>query len=86
MTQRSTRQREYADMGRDFQRRQREFQEDLNARRNEELQQVMERANKAVKQVAEQRNLTWCCRKRCMRECQVTSPTRSLKISQFGHQ
>ena len=52
-TQRSTRQREYADMGRDFQRRQREFQEDLNARRNEELQQVMERANKAVKQVAE---------------------------------
>lgn len=52
-SQRAARQREYAEMGRDFQRRQREYQEDVNARRNEELQQVMERANRAVKQVAE---------------------------------
>ena len=52
-TQRASRQREFAEMNRDFQRKQREFQEDLNGRRNEELQQVLDKANKAVKQVAE---------------------------------
>ena len=52
-TQRSARQKEGAEMGRDLQRRQREFQEDLNGRRNEELQQVLDRATKAVKQVAD---------------------------------
>ena len=49
----ASRQREFAEMNRDFQRKQREFQEDLNGRRNEELQQVLDKANKAVKQVAE---------------------------------
>ena len=52
-SQRATRQREFADLGRDYQRKQREFQEDLNGRRNEELQQVLEKAGKAIKQVAE---------------------------------
>ena len=52
-TQRSTRQRQFADQDREFQRKRREFQEDLNARKNEELQQVPEKANKVVKQVAE---------------------------------
>ncbi len=52
-TQRSARQKEGAELGRDYQRRQREFQEDLNGRRNEELQQVLDRATKAVKQVAD---------------------------------
>lgn len=52
-TQKATRQKEFAEQGRDFQRKQREFQEDLNGRRYEELQQVLEKANKAVKQVAE---------------------------------
>lgn len=52
-TQRVTRQRQLVDMDRDFQRRQREFQEDLNLRKNEELQQVLERANRVIKQVAE---------------------------------
>jgi len=52
-SQRISRQKEFADQSREFQRRQREFQEDLNARRNEELQQVLDKANKAVKQVAE---------------------------------
>ena len=51
--QRATRQKEFAELGRDFQRKQREFQEDLNGRRNEELQQVLDKATKAVKQVAE---------------------------------
>lgn len=52
-SQRAGRQKEFAEMSRDLQRKQREFQEDLNGRRNEELQQVLEKANKAVKQVAE---------------------------------
>ena len=52
-SQRSARQKEGAELGRDLQRRQREFQEDLNGRRNEELQQVLDRATKVVKQVAD---------------------------------
>ncbi len=52
-SQRASRQKEFAEQSRDFQRKQREFQEDLNGRRNEELQQVLDKANKAVKQVAE---------------------------------
>jgi outer membrane protein len=52
--QRASRQKEGAELNRDFQRKQREYQEDLNGRRNEELQQVLEKANKAVKKVAEE--------------------------------
>jgi len=52
-SQRVPKQKEFAEMNRDFQRKQREFQEDLNGRRNEELQQVLDKANKAVKVVAE---------------------------------
>jgi outer membrane protein len=47
------RQRELADMDKDFQRRQREFREDLNQRRNEELATVLDRTNKVIKQIAE---------------------------------
>lgn len=50
---RMRRQRELADMDKDFQRRQREFREDLNQRRNEELSAVLERTNKVIKQIAE---------------------------------
>ena len=53
-TDRQAKEREFNDLNRDFQRKQREFREDLNQRRNEELAQVLERANKAVKQIAEQ--------------------------------
>jgi len=52
-SQRVTRQRQLVDQDRDFQRKQREFQEDLNLRKNEELQTVLERANRVIKQVAE---------------------------------
>jgi outer membrane protein len=52
-SQKAARQKEFAETSRDFQRKQREFQEDLNGRRNEELQQVLDKANKAVKQVAD---------------------------------
>jgi len=50
---RTRRQREIAEMDRDFQRRQREFREDLNQRRNEELSVVLEKANRAIKEIAE---------------------------------
>jgi outer membrane protein len=48
------RQREIADLDKDFQRKQREFREDLNQRRNEELAIVLERVTKVIKQIAEQ--------------------------------
>ena len=53
-SQRGSRQKEFAELNRDFQRKQREYQEDLNGRRNEELQQVLEKATKAVRVVAEE--------------------------------
>jgi outer membrane protein len=52
-SQRGSRQKEFAELNRDFQRKQREYQEDLNGRRNEELQQVLEKATKAVRAVAD---------------------------------
>ncbi len=52
---RQRRQREVADLDREFQRKQREFREDLNQRRNEELAQVLERANRVIRSIAEQR-------------------------------
>jgi outer membrane protein len=53
-TQRRNKEREFGDLNREFQRRQREFREDLNQRRNEELAQVVEHANRVIKQIAEQ--------------------------------
>ena len=52
-SQRAARQKQIIEQDREFQRKQREFQEDLNARKNEDLQQVLDRANKVIKQVAE---------------------------------
>ncbi len=53
-SERAKRQREFSDLERDFQRKQREFREDLNQRRNEELAQVVEKANRVIRQIAEQ--------------------------------
>ncbi|NTV10256.1 MAG: OmpH family outer membrane protein [Zoogloea sp.] len=50
---RRTKEREFNDLNREFQRKQREFREDLNSRRNEELAGVLDRANRAIKQIAE---------------------------------
>ena len=50
---RAKRQRELAEVDKDFQRTQREFKEDLNQRRNEEMANVIERTNKVIKQIAE---------------------------------
>ena len=52
-TDRQAREREFNDLNRDFQRRQREFREDLNLRQNEEMSAIYERVNKAIKQIAE---------------------------------
>src|SRR5471032_851581 len=52
-SERRNKDREFADMTKEFQRKQREFGEDLNQRRNEELAAVLERANRAIKAIAE---------------------------------
>jgi outer membrane protein len=52
--QRRTKEREFGDLNREFQRKQREFREDLNQRRNEELAQVVEQANRIIRMIAEQ--------------------------------
>ena len=51
---RGRRQRELAELDRDFQRKQREFREDLNQRRNEEMQSLQERSTRIIRQIAEQ--------------------------------
>jgi outer membrane protein len=50
---RRNKEREFADLNRDFQRKQREFREDLNLRQNEEMAGIYERVIKVIKQVAE---------------------------------
>lgn len=52
--QRRSREREFNDLSRDFQRKRRELQEDANQRRNEELASVVEQANRVIRQIAEQ--------------------------------
>lgn len=51
---RREKERQLADISRNFQRVQREIREDLNLRRNEELAAVQERATRAINQIAEQ--------------------------------
>ena len=53
-TQRRNKEREFGELNREFQRKQREFREDLNQRRNEELAQVVEQANRIIRVIAEQ--------------------------------
>ena len=50
---RREKERQLADVSRNFQRLQREIREDLNLRRNEELASLQERANKVIQQIAE---------------------------------
>lgn len=51
--ERRNKEREFGDLNRDFQRRQREFREDLSQRQNEEMAAILDRVNKAIKQIAE---------------------------------
>lgn len=50
---RRTKEKEFGELSREFQRKQREFREDLNLRQNEENAAVIEKANRAIKQIAE---------------------------------
>ena len=50
---RREKERQLADISRNFQRLQREIREDLNLRRNEELAKVQERATRVINQIAE---------------------------------
>jgi outer membrane protein len=52
--QRREKERQLADISRNFQRMQREVREDLNLRRNEELANVQQRATRIINQIAEQ--------------------------------
>ncbi|MEO8144597.1 MAG: OmpH family outer membrane protein [Betaproteobacteria bacterium] len=52
-TVRRNKEREFGELNRDFQRKQREYREDVNQRRNEELGQVIEQANRIIRQIAE---------------------------------
>lgn len=52
-TDRHNKERDLANLNREFQRSQREFREDLNLRRNEELAAVQDRANKVIQNIAE---------------------------------
>lgn len=52
-SERRNKERDLANLNRDFQRSQREFREDLNLRRNEELGSVHDRARKTIMEIAE---------------------------------
>ena len=52
-SERRAKEREFAELNRDFQRKQREFREDLSQRQNEEMASIFERVNKIIKQTAE---------------------------------
>jgi len=53
-SQRREKERQLADISRNFQRMQREIREDLNLRRNEELASVQERATRVINLIADQ--------------------------------
>lgn len=52
-SERRNKEREFGELSRDFQRKQREFREDLSQRQNEEMAAIFERVNKIIKQIAE---------------------------------
>lgn len=51
--QRRNKEREFTELSREFQRRQREYREDLNLRQNEEMAAIFERLTNAINLVAE---------------------------------
>ncbi|MDR2637986.1 MAG: OmpH family outer membrane protein [Zoogloeaceae bacterium] len=52
-SERRNKEREFADLTRELQRKQREFREDLSLRQNEAQASIIDRANKAIKVIAE---------------------------------
>lgn len=53
---RTAKAKDLADLSRELQRKQREYNEDLNARRNEELQSIVEKTNQVIRALAEKEN------------------------------
>jgi outer membrane protein len=52
--QRRAKEREFNDLSRELQRRDRDFRDEVNQRRNEETAQLVDQANRIIKQIAEQ--------------------------------
>ena len=52
--QRRAKEREFNDLNRDLQRRDRDFRDEVNQRRNEETAQLVDQANRIIKLIAEQ--------------------------------
>ena len=52
-SERRAKEREFGELSRDFQRKQREFREDLSQRQNEEVAAILDRVNKIIKQIAD---------------------------------
>ncbi len=79
---RRDKERQLADVSRNFQRMQREIREDLNLRRNEELAAVQERATRVINQIAEQEKYDLILQEAVFASAQAsTSPTRSSRRS-----
>jgi outer membrane protein len=56
-SERRDKQRAFAELNRDFERKKQEYAEELALRRNESVGQVLEQANRAIRRVAEQDDL-----------------------------
>ncbi|MGE0288391.1 MAG: OmpH family outer membrane protein [Burkholderiales bacterium] len=52
--QRRSKEREFNDLNRELQRRDRDFRDEVNQRRNEETAQLVDQANRIIRQIAEQ--------------------------------
>jgi len=52
-SERLDKERQFNELNRDFQRKQREFREDLNLRQNEEMASIFDKVNKVIKNIAE---------------------------------
>jgi len=52
-TQRRSKEREFNELNRELQRRDRDFRDEVNQRRNEEMAQLLDQANRVIRQIAE---------------------------------
>lgn len=55
-TQRRTKEREFNELNRELQRRDRDFRDEVNQRRNEEMAQLLDKANRIIRQIAVREN------------------------------
>jgi len=55
-SQRREKERQYNEMSRELQRRDRDFRDEVNQRRNEEMAQLLDQANRVIRQIAESEN------------------------------